>query len=195
VPAKILRSAAEFRKWLEANHDCVTELWLGMHNQRTEKKSITYREALDEALCFGWIDGVRKSINSTIYQQRFTPRKPKSYWSAVNIKRWKELAELGRVAPAGVEAFERRSADSAKYSFESRPKKLPPAYERQFQANPAAWKFFRAQAPWYQRTSSFWVLSAKQEQTRQRRLAKLIADSGQSRRLDMLTPKAKKRDA
>ena len=192
---KIFRSAAEFRKWLEANHDCVTELWLGMHNQRTDKKSITYREALDEALCFGWIDDVRKSIDPITYQQRLTPRKAKSYWSAVNIKRWNELVQLGRVMPAGVTAFERRSIDTAKYSFEARPKKLPAAYEKQFRANLAAWEFFRAQAPWYQRTSSFWVLSAKQEGTRQRRLAKLIADSGQSRRLDMLTPKAKKRDA
>ena len=192
MPAKIFRTPAEFRKWLEANHDCVTELWLGMYNQRTDKKSITYREALDEALCFGWIDGLRKSVDPTTFQQRFTPRKLKSYWSAVNIKRWNELVQLGRVARAGVEAFERRSQDSDKYSFESRPKKLPVGYEREFQANAAAWEFFRAQAPWYQRTSSFWVLSAKREQTRRRRLAKLIADSGQCRRLDMLTPKVKK---
>lgn len=192
MAAKIFRSAAEFRKWLEANHDCVTELWLGMYNQRGGKKSITYREALDEALCFGWIDGVRKSVDPTTYQQRFTPRKPKSYWSAVNVKRWNELVELGRVAPAGIEAFERRSTDSGKYSFESGPKKLLPGYEKQFRANVAAWEFFRAQAPWYQRTSSFWVLSAKQEETRQRRLAKLIGDSARGRRLDMLTPKAKK---
>ena len=177
---------------MEAHHDCVTELWLGMYNRRTDKKSITYREALDEALCFGWIDGVRQSINPTTYQQRFTPRQPKSYWSAVNLRRWNELVQLGRVAPAGIEAFERRSGDSARYSFESRAKKLPPAYERQFQANAAAWEFFRTQAPWYQRTSGFWVVSAKQETTRQRRLAKLIADSGKGRRLDMLTPKAKK---
>jgi uncharacterized protein YdeI (YjbR/CyaY-like superfamily) len=192
MPAKLFRTPAEFRKWLEANHHCTTELWLGMYNQRSNKKSITYREALDEALCFGWIDGVRKSINPTTFQQRFTPRKPKSYWSAVNIKRWKQLLELGRVAPAGIDAFDRRSQDSAKYSFESRPKKLPPAYEKQFRANPAAWKFFQAQAPWYQRTSTFWVVSAKLEATRQRRLAKLIADSENGRRLDMLAPNAKK---
>jgi uncharacterized protein YdeI (YjbR/CyaY-like superfamily) len=192
VVAKIFRSAAEFRKWLEANHGGVTELWLGMYNQRGGKKSITYREALDEALCFGWIDGVRKSVDPTTYQQRFTPRKPKSYWSAVNIKRWNELVALGLVMPAGIEAFERRSTDAGKYSFESRPKKLPPAYEKQFRVNTAAWEFFQTQAPWYQRTSSFWVLSAKQEETRQRRLAKLIADSRRGRRLDMLTPKAKK---
>jgi len=145
VAIKIFRSAAECRKWLEANHDCVTELWLGMHNQRTDKKSITYREALDEALCFGWIDGVRKSMGPTTYQQRFTPRKAKSYWSAVNIKRWNELVQLGRVMPAGVTAFERRSIDTAKYSFEARPKKLPAAYEKQFRANLAAWEFFRAE--------------------------------------------------
>jgi len=134
VAVKIFRSAAGFRKWMEANHDCVTELWLGMHNQRTDKKSITYREALDEALCFGWIDDVRKSVNEITYQQRFTPRKAKSYWSAVNIKRWNELVQLGRVMPAGVTAFERRSIDTAKYSFEARPKKLPATYEKQFRA-------------------------------------------------------------
>jgi uncharacterized protein YdeI (YjbR/CyaY-like superfamily) len=192
VAAKIFRSAAEFRKWLERNHDQAAELWLGIYNQRTDKKSITYREALDEALCFGWIDGVRKSINPTTYQQRFSPRRPQSYWSAVNIRRWHELVKLGREAPAGVEAFERRRPDSARYSFESRPKKLPAACERQFRAHRAAWEFFRAQAPWYQRTSSFWVLSAKREPTRQRRLDMLIADSEQGRRLDMLTSKAKK---
>lgn len=189
---KIFSSSAEFREWLETNHDRVPELWLGLYNQRTDKKSITYREALDEALCFGWIDGVRKSINQTTYKQRFTPRKPKSYWSAVNIRRVDALAKLGRMAPSGVKAFERRTSDSGKYSFESRPKKLPLAYERQFKANPRAWEFFRAQAPWYQRTSSFWVVSAKQEETRQRRLATLISDSQKGRRLDMLTPKVKK---
>jgi uncharacterized protein YdeI (YjbR/CyaY-like superfamily) len=192
VQIKIFNSAAEFRVWLEKNHDRVAELWLSLYNQRSDKKSITYREALDEALCFGWIDGVRKSINETTYKQRFTPRKAKSYWSAVNIRRVGELAELGRMAPAGVKAFERRTSDSGKYSFESRAKKLPSPYERQFKANPAAWEFFRAQAPWYQRTSSFWVVSAKQEQTRQRRLATLISDSEKGCRLGMLTPKVKK---
>jgi uncharacterized protein YdeI (YjbR/CyaY-like superfamily) len=192
VPIKIFRSSAAFREWLETNHDRVPELWLGLYNKRTDKKSITYREALDEALCFGWIDGVRKSINETTYKQRFTPRKAKSYWSAVNVRRVGELAKLGRMAASGVKAFERRTSDSGKYSFESRPKKLPPAYERQFKATPTAWEFFRTQAPWYQRTSSFWVVSAKQEETRQRRLATLISDSEKGRRLGMLTPKAKK---
>jgi uncharacterized protein YdeI (YjbR/CyaY-like superfamily) len=159
--------------------------------KRTDRKSIAYREALDEALCFGCIDGVRKSINGTTYKQRFTPRKPKSYWSAVNIRRAGELAKLGRMTSSGLKAFEQRTIDSGRYSFESRPKKLPLAYEKQFKATPAAWEFFRAQAPWYQRTCSFWVVSARQEGTRQRRLATLIGDSGKGRRLDMLAPKVK----
>jgi hypothetical protein len=121
------------------------------------------------------------------------PRKPKSNWSAVNLSRASELAKLGLMASAGMKAFEQRSIDSGKYSFESRPDKLPVAYQKEFKANPAAWEFFRAQAPWYQRTSSFWVVSAKQEQTRQRRLATLISDSGKRRRLGMLTPKRKNR--
>jgi uncharacterized protein YdeI (YjbR/CyaY-like superfamily) len=192
VEVKIFSSSAEFREWLVTNHDRVPELWLGFYNKRTKKKSITYREALDEALCFGWIDGVRKGINEITYKQRFTPRKPKSYWSAVNIKRVGELAKLGRIAPSGGKAFERRTSDSGRYSFESRPKQLPLAYQRQFKASPEAWEFFRAQAPWYQRTSSFWVLSAKKEETRQRRLAMLICDSEKGRRLSILTPKVKK---
>jgi uncharacterized protein YdeI (YjbR/CyaY-like superfamily) len=192
VRVKIFSSSAEFRQWLETNHDRVSELWLGFYNKRTDKKSITYREALDEALCFGWIDGVRKSINETTFKQRFTPRKPRSYWSVVNVKRVRELAKLGRMAPPGDKAFERRTTDSGKYSFEARPKQLPLAYQRQFKASPGAWEFFRAQAPWYQRTSSFWVASAKQEVTRRRRLATLISDSEKGRRLGMLTPKLKK---
>jgi uncharacterized protein YdeI (YjbR/CyaY-like superfamily) len=192
MQVKIFSSSAEFRDWLERNHDRVPELWLGFYNKRTNMKSITYREALDEALCFGWIDGVRKSINKTTYKQRFTPRKPKSYWSAVNTRRAGELAKVGRMASSGVKAFEQRARDSGKYSFESRPKELPPTYEKQFKANPTAWEFFRTQAPWYQRTSGFWVVNAKQEETRQRRLATLISDSEKGRRLGMLTPKGKK---
>jgi uncharacterized protein YdeI (YjbR/CyaY-like superfamily) len=189
---KIFNTSAEFREWLEENHDQVAELWLGFYKQRTGKKSITYREALDEALCFGWIDGVRKSIDDTAYQQRFTPRRPKSYWSAVNTRRASELAKLGRMAAPGAKVFEQRTSDSNKYSFESRPQELPLSYQRQFKANRGAWEFFRAQAAWYQRTSTFWIMSAKREETRQRRLAMLITDSQAGRRLSILTPKAKK---
>lgn len=188
---KIFKSAAEFRTWLEKNHNKATELWLGFYNQRSYKKSISYREALDVALCYGWIDGLRKSVDRGTYKQRFTARKAKSYWSAVNILRFEELQKLGRVSYAGAKAFERRTGDSGKYSFESRPKKLPVAYEKQFKANRAAWAFFCAQAPWYRRTASFWVVSAKQEETRQRRLNTLITDSGNGRRLGVLTPKGK----
>src|SRR6202048_5203620 len=192
MQVKIFNASADFRDWLEKNHDRVAKLWLGFYNKRTKKTSITSREALDEALCFGWIDGVRKSINETTYKQRFTPRKAKSYWSAVNIRRMGELGKLGRVAPSGMKAFKQRTSDSGKYSFESRQRKLAPAYEKQFKAKLAAWEFFRAQVPWYQRTCSFWVMVAKQEETRQRRLATVISDSGKKRRLGMLTPNAKK---
>ncbi len=192
VQIKTFNTATEFREWLEENHDRATELWLGFFKNRTGKTSITYREALDEALCFGWIDGVRKSIDDTAYKQRFTPRRPKSYWSAVNTRRARELADLGRMAAPGAKAFEQRTSDSNKYSFESRPKELPLAYVRQFKANREAWEFFRAQAAWYQRTATFWVVSAKQEETRQRRLDMLMSDSQAGRRLNMLTPKAKK---
>ena len=189
---KIFNTAAEFREWLEENHGRASELWLGFYKKRAGKRSITYREALDEALCFGWIDGVRKSIDETTYKQRFTPRRPNSYWSAVNCRRADELARLGRMSAAGAKAFAQRTSDSGKYSFESRPKELPPAYQRQFKANRTAWEFFSAQAPWYQRTSIFWVVSAKREETRQRRLATLMSDSEKGRRLGILTPKSKK---
>lgn len=189
---KIFRSPTEFHEWLERSHDKVQELWVGIHNQRAGKTSITYREALDEALCFGWIDGVRKSVNATTYTVRFTPRKPRSYWSAVNIRRFEELKKLGRIAPPGLAAFENRSQDSGKYSFENRPSKLDPTLEKQFKASQKAWEFFSAQAPWYRRTSIFWVVSAKKEETRLKRLATLIRDSGNGKRLGMLTPKSKK---
>jgi uncharacterized protein YdeI (YjbR/CyaY-like superfamily) len=107
---QVFDSAAEFRKWLEKNHTTTSELWLGFYNQRSGKKGITYREALEEALCFGWIDGVRKSVTETTYKQRFTPRNPKSYWSAINIKRAENLMKSGRMTPAGMKAFERRRA-------------------------------------------------------------------------------------
>ena len=188
----VFLSALEFRTWLEKNHGQVQEMWVGFHNQRAGKKSITYREALDEALCFGWIDGVRKSINKSTYTIRFTPRKPRSYWSAVNLGRFAELTKQGRVAPPGMKAFERRTKDSGRYSFENRPRKLGAAYEKQFRANPKAWEFFQAQPPWYQRTASFWVVSAKKDETREKRLATLIADSEKGRRIGPLTPKSKK---
>jgi len=193
MKVKIFLGPVELRAWLEHNHGKAQELFVGIYNQRTDKISITYPEALDEALCFGWIDGVRRSVNETTYAVRFTPRKPRSYWSAVNIKRFGELKKLGRPAAAGLAAFENRSQDSGKYSFENRPSKLDAALEKQFRTNQKAWEFFSAQAPWYRRTSIFWIVSAKKEETRLQRLGRLIRDSENGRRLGMLKPKSKKR--
>ena len=189
---KIFSRSAKFRDWLEHNHDKAQALLVGIYNQRAGKSSITYREALDEALCFGWIDGVRRSVDETTYSVRFTPRKARSYWSTVNIKRAEELTESGRMTPAGLAAFENRSRDSGKYSFENRPSKLDVNLEKRFRANKKAWTFFNTQAPWYQRTSIFWVMSAKKEETRLKRLSTLIKDSEAARRIGLLTSKDKK---
>ena len=193
MKVKIFVGAAEFRAWLERNHSTARELLVGMYNQRAGKRSITYREALDEALCFGWIDGVRRSVDECTYCVRFTPRKTRSYWSAVNLRRAEELKHLGRMAPAGLEALKNRSGDSGRYSFENRPSELDASSERRFRANQEAWDFFSAQAPWYRRTSIFWVMSAKKEETRAKRLGTLISDSAAKRRIGLLTPKGKKK--
>jgi uncharacterized protein YdeI (YjbR/CyaY-like superfamily) len=154
-------------------------------------KGLTYREALDEALCFGWIDGVRRGIDTESFSTRFTPRKPKSTWSAVNIRRASELEAEGRMHRAGSDAFAARDARNfRRYSFESRPRKLAPAYQKKLKANGKAWSFFAAQAPWYQRTSIFWIMDAKQEETRLRRLQELI---DRSARGEPIRPLAGKR--
>jgi len=189
LKSKPFPSAAAFRAWLERNHQRATELWVGFYNRRSTQSGITYREALDEALCFGWIDGVRRSLNPTTYAVRFTPRRPRSQWSAVNIRRARQLRRLGRMAPAGLRVLEQRE-QNAGYSYQERPTQLSGCYEKQFQANASAWNFFCAQAPWYQRTSSFWVLSAKREATRNRRLQVLIADSARGQRLKVLARKS-----
>jgi uncharacterized protein YdeI (YjbR/CyaY-like superfamily) len=182
-------TSAKFRAWLAKNHDKVTELWVGLYKREARPDAMSYKQAVDEALCIGWIDGVRKTVDAELYTIRFTPRKPRSYWSLVNTRRAEELITLGRMTSHGLAIFEKREKKDAKYSFENRPKKLVPAYEKQFRSNPKAWKFFQAQAPWYQRTSCFWVMSAKQEQTRQRRLSTLISDSTAGRRIAMLASK------
>jgi uncharacterized protein YdeI (YjbR/CyaY-like superfamily) len=182
-------SPSDFRRWLEAHHDKAQELWVGYYKKDSGKPSITWPESVDEALCFGWIDGVRKSIDETSYKIRFTPRKPGSIWSAVNIKRAGELIELGRLQPAGLDAFhKRKDARSAVYAYEQRETaRLEGAYEEQLCANPRAWAFFQAQPPWYQRAASWWVISAKKEETRLKRLATLIEDSAQGRTVAPLT--------
>jgi uncharacterized protein YdeI (YjbR/CyaY-like superfamily) len=183
---------ADFRTWLTENHAHHTELFVGFHKKASNKPSITYPEAVDQALCFGWIDGVRKSVSSTSYIVRFTPRKPKSYWSKINTKRANELIQQGLMQPPGAKVFAARDqATTKRYSFEREAAQLTPAYAKQFRSNAKAWTFFRSQAPYYQRVATFWVVSAKQEATRQRRLQTLIATSAQSRRLDQFLSKKK----
>jgi uncharacterized protein YdeI (YjbR/CyaY-like superfamily) len=186
---------SEFREWLEKNHDKAPDIWVGFHKKSSGKPSITYQESVDEALCFGWIDSIRKSVNDTSYANRFTRRKERSTWSAANIKRANELISLGRMQPAGLKALEQRTDErSAIYSYEQRQSaKLSGPFEKQFRASKRAWEFFRAQAPWYQRTAAFWVLSAKREETKLKRLAKLIEDSRNERTIPPLTRPPKRK--
>ena len=187
VKPRYFRSAAEFRKWLDKNHDKVDELWIGIYKKDSGKKGITYKEIVDVALCYGWIDGLVKSVDDASYMQRVTPRRPKSVWSAINIKRVKELMDEGLMHPAGEKAFkERDPSKTGLYSFENRPQKLPPAFEKRFRAKRKAWEFFQAQPPGYRRTAIYWVTSAKREETKERRLATLIEDSAAGRRLKQL---------
>jgi uncharacterized protein YdeI (YjbR/CyaY-like superfamily) len=176
-----------FRAWLEANHETASELWVGFHKKATGRPSMVWSEAVDQALCFGWIDGIRKRVDADSYANRFTPRKRHSTWSNVNIEKVARLSEQGLMTPAGLRAFEARDpAKSGIYSFEQRPETLPPAFEEQFRANADAWTFWQTQPPGYRRTATFWVLSAKREETRQRRLATLIEDSAHGRRIGLL---------
>ena len=175
---KFFTSPEKFREWLERNHDSATELLIGFHKKSSGKKSVTYAEALDEALCFGWIDGVRKNLNETSYTIRFTPRKPTSIWSNVNVKHVERLQKEGRMHRAGIDAYERRSPErTGIYSFENRPRELSPEYEKIFRQNKAAWKFFQEQPPGYKRLMVFRTMSAKKEETRLRRLRQLIESS------------------
>lgn len=181
-------SPAAFRSWLEKNHASAAELLIGFYRKDSGKGGISYPEALDEALCFGWIDGVRKRFDRASYTIRFTPRKPDSIWSAVNTRRIGELIKLGRVHPAGQQVFDRRDPKKSElYSYERATCKLEGAYEKKFRANKKAWEFYQGQAPSYRRTSAWWVVSAKREETRQRRLDQLIAESAKGRRIGILT--------
>lgn len=166
---------AEFRAWLEANHATADELWVGYYRKGTGRPSMTWPESVDQALCFGWIDGIRRRIDDESYTNRFTPRRKGSNWSLVNTKRALELIEAGLMQPAGLAAFEARQSDG--YSYESGPEGLAEPYESEFRRHPAAWEYWQAQAPHYRRGSAHWVMSAKREETREKRLATLIADS------------------
>lgn len=192
IPADALtffKTQAAFRRWLEKRHDKASELWVGFYKVDSGKGGITYKQALDEALCFGWIDGVRKSIDDTQWTIRFTPRKPASIWSQVNIKRVDELIVLGAMAPSGLAAFGKRDAKrTMRYSFENRPQMLPPAQRTRFEKNARAWTFFQAQPPSYQRMMIWWIVSAVKEETRNKRLDLLIANSAAARRIEPMKP-------
>ena len=180
---------AAFRAWLAANHLKAAELLVGFHKVGSGKPSITWPQSVDQALCYGWIDGVRRSLGATSYTIRFTPRRPRSIWSANNTKRFGALSEQGQVAAAGVAAFKQRTAArSGVYSFERRtPARLLPAQEKAFRANAPAWAYFQSRPPWYQRTALHWVVSAKKEETRDKRLRTLITDSAAGRTIGPLT--------
>jgi uncharacterized protein YdeI (YjbR/CyaY-like superfamily) len=180
-------SAAAFGKWLEKHHASAEVLWVGFHRKATGRPSLTWNESVDEALRFGWIDGVRKSVDDGAYTIRFTARKPGSIWSAKNIKRMNELIAAGVVAPAGLAAFERRTEErSRRYSFEQDAVGLPADVEEQFRANRKAWAFWEAQPPGYRKTATWWMISAKRADTRQRRLETLIADCASGERIKEL---------
>ena len=167
---------SKFRAWLEKYHDSRQELWVGFYKKSSGQPSLTWPESVDEALCFGWIDGLRKSIDEVSYTIRFSPRKPRSIWSAINIKRAQELRTAGRMSAAGLEAFAKRADEqSAIYSYEQRKSaQLEVADERKFRANQPAWSFFQSQPPSYRRIATYWVTSAKKEETKAKRLGILI---------------------
>jgi uncharacterized protein YdeI (YjbR/CyaY-like superfamily) len=184
VKPKYFRTPAEFRRWLEKHHTTEQELLVGFYKKDSGKPSITWPESVREALCFGWIDGIRRNVDEESYSIRFTPRKRTSTWSAINIKYVAELIEQGLMRPAGLAAFEaRRENKSGIYAYEQRTAIIPEPYLGKLRKNKAAFEFFEAQPAGYRKQMSWWVVSAKQEETRLKRLKKLISESAAGRRL------------
>jgi uncharacterized protein YdeI (YjbR/CyaY-like superfamily) len=185
METRYFATPAEFRAWLAENHTTATEIGVVLHRKASGKQTMTWSEAVDEALCFGWIDGIARRLDETGRVQRFTPRKPKSNWSAVNIAKVKRLKARGLMTPAGLAAFARRDeASSAVYSYENRHLAvLDPAREAMFRANAGAWEFFTKQPPSYRQTSIYLVMNAKRDETRTKRLEKLIDASAHRRRI------------
>jgi uncharacterized protein YdeI (YjbR/CyaY-like superfamily) len=183
-------SPEKFRAWLEQNHARESELLVGFHKKSSGKKSVSYAEALDEALCFGWIDGVRKNLDETSYTIRFTPRKPRSIWSNINVNHVERLKNEGRMHAAGLEAYARRDPErTGIYAFENEPRQLSPAYEKIFRQNKEAWKFFETMAPSLKKVSIYWIMNAKKEETRLRRLRHVIENSEKGVKSGVLEPK------
>lgn len=191
---RYFRSAKELRAWLEKNHAKGDELWVGFYKKNSGKSGVTYQEAIDEALCFGWIDGIRKSLDEDSYANRFTPRRPRSPWSRVNIGKVQALIAAGRMTPAGLAEYAKRKPEvTGPYSFEQDQIKFSPDQESAFRKNRAAWKFFESQPPYYRRVITWWVISAKQEATRTRRLQRLMDDSAKGQRTGSLAVKPAKK--
>lgn len=184
MTARYFKTPADFRRWLSAHHAAETELLVGFYKKASGLPGISYKEAVDEALCFGWIDGIKKRVDEARYTHRFTPRRAGSIWSQINTKRVAELITLERMAKPGLEAFNNRDPRKTQlYSFENRPSVFDPALERAFKKQANAWRFFCAQPPGYRRLLTFWVMSAKQQQTRERRLAVLTKSSAEGKRI------------
>ena len=188
APAPVFfASASEFRSWLAEHHASGPELWVGFYKRATGRPTLTWQESVDEALCFGWIDGIRKSVDAERYKIRFTPRRPGSHWSAVNLGRVAVLIDGGRMRPPGLAVYEARDPQkSGQYSFERKRASLTAAQRERFREAPDAWAFFRSQPAGYRKLATWWVISAKREETRARRLETLIADSAEGRRLGAL---------
>jgi uncharacterized protein YdeI (YjbR/CyaY-like superfamily) len=188
LEARAFATAAAFRAWLEARHGTAKELLVRCYKNHASDRGMTYAQALDEALCFGWIDGVRRRVDADSFSVRFSPRKPKSAWSAANLRRVRELESAGRLRPPGLAALRAwKHSGATPHSYDSRPKTLDPASLKKLRANRRAWTFFESQLSWYRRTSAFWVMSAKRPETRGRRLAALIAGSESGKTLPLLT--------
>src|SRR5260370_7309734 len=182
-----LETPAQLRAWFEANHETATELWIGYYRKRTGRPSVSWQDLVDVELCFGWIDSVRYSLGDDSSAQRTTPRRKRSVWSAVNIRRFEDLDRLGLVHPSGRAAYAKRDeARSAIYAYENRERGLDEKRQAAFRQHRAAWKFFEAEAPWYRRPAAYWVISANREESRSRRHGSLIEPSAKGERIPHL---------
>ncbi|CAN5666485.1 YdeI/OmpD-associated family protein [soil metagenome] len=181
---KFFPTQEDFRRWLEENHMSETELIVGFYKVGSGKTSMSWSEAVDQAICFGWIDGVRRKVNEESYSNRFTPRRPNSNWSAVNIEKVRVLTEKDLMKPAGIAAFEKREEKKPRvYVYENELKQFSEEFEKQFKKHVKSWEFFEKQANWYKKQMISWVMTAKQEATRKKRLEKLISESAKEKRI------------
>lgn len=193
VNIKFFKDQASLRNWFEKNHSKKDELWLGYYKKSSGKASVSYKESVDTALCFGWIDGIAKGIDDEKYCQRYTPRRAKSIWSAVNIKKVEALTKAGLMHASGLAVFNTRDKKRAGlYSFEQKEIIFPAALLKLLKVNKKAWEYFSKAPPGYRKTATWWVISAKQEETRLRRMKVLIADSAAGRKIALLAPAKKK---